>query len=286
MAKTTKTSKFIHDDFGKSYLDGLLSPLGTVKVNFPFPAQTRAADVWFVPGDSTAEPHRSASDQRLALGLLGRLTVQPCLLEPFRNPVPVSEIRNCLSKLFLRISAEERSAKRKKLSIPEDGLPKLWILTPTASQPIRDSFGAVEAEPGVYLLPDANRTGLVVLNHLPKTRDTLWLRVLSRGRVQKTALKELAALPMNDPLRRDVGELLANYRTVLENRKKRTEEEEELIMNLAPEYLQKQQDWKQEGVQEVALNCLRKGMAIDLIAELTGLSPEAIQKLSQSLQTN
>jgi undecaprenyl pyrophosphate synthase len=110
--------------------------------------------------------------------------------------------------------------------------------------------------------------------------------VLSRGRVQKTALKELAALPINDPLRQDVGELLANYRTVLENRKKRTEEEEELIMNLAPEYLQKQQDWKQEGVQEVALNCLRKGMVIDLIAELTGLSPEAIQKLSQSLQTN
>jgi len=59
MAKTAKTSKFVHDDFGKSYLDGLLSPLGTVKVNFPFPAQTRAADVWFVPGDSTAEPHRS-----------------------------------------------------------------------------------------------------------------------------------------------------------------------------------------------------------------------------------
>ena len=287
MAKTAKMSKFVHDDFGKSYLDGLLSPLGTVKVNFPFPAQTRAADVWFVPGDSTAEPHRSASDQRLALGLLGRLTVQPCLLEPFRNPVPVSEIRNCLSKLFLRISAEERSAKRKKRSIPEDGLPKLWILTPTASERIRESFGAVEAEPGVYLLPDANRTGLVVLNHLPKTRDTLWLRVLSRGRVQKTALKELAALPINDPLRRDVGELLANYRTVLENRKKRTEEEEELIMNLAPEYLQKQQDWKQEGLQEglqiTAINCLREGMAIDLIARLTGLSPEAIQKLSQSL---
>ena len=79
-----KTAKFIHDDFSKSYLDGLLSPLGTVKVNFPFPAQTRAADVWFVPGDSTAEPHRSASNQRLALGLLGRLTVQPCLLERMR----------------------------------------------------------------------------------------------------------------------------------------------------------------------------------------------------------
>jgi hypothetical protein len=288
MVKNAKTSKFVHDDFCKSYLDGLLSPLGTVKVNFPFPAQTRAADVWFVPGDLPAE------DQRLALGLLGRLTLQPCLLEPFRNPVPISEIRNCLSKLFQRISAEERAAKRKKRSIPEDGLPRLWILTPTASQRIRDSFGAVETELGIYLLPDANRTGLVVLNHLPKTRDTLWLRVLSRGRVQKNALKELAALPVNDPLRRDVGELLANYRTVLENRKKRTEEEEELLMNLAPEYLQKQQDWKQEGLleglqqerQTIALNCLQEGMAIDLIVRLTGLSPEAIQKLSQTLQEN
>ena len=57
-------------------------------------------------------------------------------------------------------------------------------------------------------------------------------------------------------------------------------------MNLAPEYLQKQQDWKQEGVQEVALNCLREGIAIDLIVRLTGLSPEAIQKLSQTLQAN
>ena len=105
--------------------------------------------------------------------------------------MPVSEIRNCLSKLFLRISAEERAAKRKKRSIPEDGLPKLWILTPTASQQIRDSFGAVETEPGIYLLPDANRTGLVVLNHLPKTRDTLWLRLLSAIRSCLKWLKSL-----------------------------------------------------------------------------------------------
>jgi predicted transposase YdaD len=61
-------------------------------------------------------------------------------------------------------------------------------------------------------------------------------------------------------------------------------------MNLAPEYLQKQQDWKQEGVQEglqtMAINCLREGMAIDLIVRLTGLSPESIQKLSQTIQEN
>jgi hypothetical protein len=77
---------------------------------------------------------------------------------------------------------------------------------------------------------------------------------------------------------------------MLENRKKRTEEEEELMMNLSPEYLQKQQDWKQEGLQEglqiTAINCLREGMEIDLIVRLTGLSPEAVQQLSQSLQTN
>jgi predicted transposase/invertase (TIGR01784 family) len=42
----------------------------------------------------------------------------------------------------------------------------------------------------------------------------------------------------------------------------------------------------QEGVQTIALNCLREGMAIDLIARLTGLSPEEIQKLSHDLQTD
>jgi predicted transposase/invertase (TIGR01784 family) len=42
----------------------------------------------------------------------------------------------------------------------------------------------------------------------------------------------------------------------------------------------------QEGVQTIALNCLREGMAIDLIVRVTGLSPESIQKLSQTIQEN
>ncbi len=72
-------TRFIHDQFAKDYLEELLSSLGV--------------DVWFSPQILDNNP-------RELLGLLGKMAINPCLFEPFRNPVTATEIRTCLLKLL------------------------------------------------------------------------------------------------------------------------------------------------------------------------------------------
>ena len=126
------------------------------------------------------------------------------VIEPFRNSVSVPQIRACMSKLYDLHADLYREAKRAKQLEPKDEqLPILWILTPTLSAKILESLGAkpdvdIWGE-GVYLLPAALRTGIIVLHQLPQTPATLWFRLLGKGKVQTTAIAEVAALPLTDP---------------------------------------------------------------------------------------
>lgn len=71
----------------------------------------------------------------------------------------------------------------------EEKLPKLWIITPTVSESIIRGFRGILDEEnwgsGVYFLADHLRTAIVAIHQLPRTEETLWLRLLGRGRVQE-----------------------------------------------------------------------------------------------------
>ncbi|MEB3826834.1 hypothetical protein LKK83_04975, partial [Phormidium sp. CCY1219] len=123
----------------------------------------------------------------------------PAIFEPFRNPATADEIRDCLLKLLLIRAELQREANRNRTRISDASLPKLWIITPTASEDRLAGFGAtldLDAWPmGIYVLSPQLRTFVVVVHQLPRTIDTLWLRVLGRGRVQAEAIAELDRLP-------------------------------------------------------------------------------------------
>ncbi len=274
-------SQFPHDDFAKAYLIELLKHIGTVNANAPFKSETRTADLWL-----ELDPQLAA--QRSQLGLLGELLTGNALIEVFRNPATPIEIRACQGKLCSREWELLRQAKRNDISLAEAELPYLWLLMPTASQAIRQGFGLVPTTvPGVYQFPSLQRIGVVVIHQLPKTPDTLWLRVLGRAGEQQSAIAEFTQQPAVSPLHASIEELLADYRAGLEAQRSLTSEEEELVMNLSAAYLKKQQEWKQEGAQakqqEIAVNLLRAGIAMDTIAQVTGLSLEQIHHLRESL---
>ncbi|MCU0551738.1 MAG: hypothetical protein MUC48_20540 [Leptolyngbya sp. Prado105] len=236
-----------HDHFAKAYLEELLSPIGQVAPNIPIKAETRYADIWFVP--------ESVEDsERAYLGLLGKLTTTPCLIEPFRNPADEDQILDCVGKLISLRRELLRKANREKRAIPPEFMPRLWILVPSASVELRREFAATRRKrtwgTGIYHHPNAYRTGLIVLHQLPQTSDTLWLRILSRGRSQKKAIQEFNALSDEHPMKEIVLELLTDWRTMIELRQKLTEDEEELIVNLSPIYQQRRQEWREEGRQE------------------------------------
>ncbi len=129
-----------YDQFSKQFLQELLSPLGQVEVNKEITDEVRQVDVLFSQA-------ATSSQQVESLGLLGRIATNTStvLLEPFRNQPSKTEVRNCLLKLLYAIANSQREAKREKTSLPEANLGWLWILAPSASDNLLNSFAAVKS---------------------------------------------------------------------------------------------------------------------------------------------
>ncbi|NJK73571.1 MAG: flagellar assembly protein H [Richelia sp. CSU_2_1] len=240
-------TRFIHDQFAKDYLAELLSPLGVVNPNRGVNSEVREVDVYFIPSTVT-------QDYVEMLGILGKMTATTALFEPFRNPMTVSDFRSCLSKL-LDIPAElERQARRDNTRCEEADLPKLWILTPTASETILNGLKASPDEQnwikGIYFLGEYLRTAIVVIHQLPEIPETLWLRILGRGRVQERAIVQLSNLSIDSPVRAIALELLYRLQSNLAANQEQQLEDRELVMTIAPLFQQQLEAAKQEGKQE------------------------------------
>jgi DNA-binding transcriptional ArsR family regulator len=239
-------TKFPYDKFAKDYLQELLSPLGIVETSRDVAGEVREIDVYFAPS-----PQPQIDKQ--TLGLLGRFTDTPALFEPFRNAVKRSEVRSCMSKLFDVFAGLERRAKSDKIRLEEDSLPRLWILSPTASESFLAGFGAILDSQnwgnGVYFLNSYLRTSIVAIHQLPVAQETLWLRLLGKGKVQQQAIEEVQALAVNNPLRAKAIDLLLNLKTTLEFNQNLDVEDRNLIMQLSPLYEQRLAEATQLGRQ-------------------------------------
>ncbi|MFB2839789.1 hypothetical protein [Floridanema evergladense] len=237
---------FPYDQFAKDYLKELLSPLGEVETSRSIGSEVREIDVLFTPRGEVAPPTE--------LGLLGRLATTAAIFEPYRNAINLGDVRSCIDKLLDVFAFLERQARRNNTPVEERELPFLWIISPTASEALLTGFGAkLELHnwgSGVYVLPTHWKTGIVVIHQLPKTEETLWLRLLGKGRVQQQAINELAKLPENDPWRVVVLELLSNLKTILEVSQNLAPEEQDLIMQLSPLYEQRLAEATQQGIEQ------------------------------------
>ncbi len=235
---------FPYDSFAKDYFKELLSPLGSVETSKDVAGEIREIDVYFAPN---ANPQID----KTTLGLLGRFAETKVLIEPYRNAVTKSEVRSCTTKLFDTCARFEREAKRNNTRIDEDSLPRLWILSPTASKDFLEGFGGELDEAkwgsGIYFFDESWRGAVVVIHQLPVTLDTLWLRLLGKGRVQQRAIEEVQSLDINNPLRSKAIDLLANLKTTLELNQSLDVEDRELVMQLSPIYEQRLAEATQQG---------------------------------------
>jgi hypothetical protein len=97
--------------------------------------------------------------------------------------------------------------------------------------------------------------GMVVIHQLPEVEETLWLRMLGRGRVQERAISQLAALPVNDPLRVNilqwVYELQAQLQARLQERQEELDpEDRKLIMTVGTLFREQLDAAKREGIEQ------------------------------------
>jgi hypothetical protein len=244
-------TRFIHDQFAKQYLTELLTPYGQVETSKDITAEVRQIDLLFIPDPQPAQNLEK-------LGLLGKMATNYAIFEPFRNPVSKSEIRSCIGKLFDVHADLERQAKRNETRINETELPQLWIFTPTASVDILESFNGTLDETnwgkGIYFLSAGLKTVVVVIHQLLSTPETLFLRVLGRGKVQRQAVEELEALANNSPFLGDIIELVHNLIAVLSARQRQEhdidQDDQELIMKLSQMYQQQLEEIKKQERQE------------------------------------
>ncbi|MCZ8242071.1 MAG: DUF4351 domain-containing protein [Microcystis sp. LE19-131.1A] len=253
----------------KDYLETFLSSSGDVKTSLDVTAKTQEIDVYFRPTSPEMPPE---------LGLLGRLAQTPCLLEPYRNPVTIDGIIACLSKLFTVREQLQREAHRNQQPLLAENIPRLWIITPTASQRIITAFSALNHPDwgeGIYFLPPALTTAIIVLHQLPETPETLWLRLLGRGGTRSRAIDELEALSPSHPFKSASLKLLYNLSRNLQALPKRTQEERKFIMRLAPLYEQDREKAIQQGeaigLQKGRIEGIQQGEAIGLQKEASKL---------------
>jgi hypothetical protein len=288
-------TRFPHDEFAKGFLESLLSPFGEVQTSFKISSEVREVDVYFQP-DTSIQPIPE-------LGLLGKIAKTNFVLEPFRNPPTIFQIRACMGKLFDLHANLIREAKRIKQPEPTNAdLPMLWILAPTLSKPILAEYSATlttEFSPtGVYLFSPGFKTGIIVIHQLPETPETLWFRLLGKKTVQSNAIAEVAALAPNHPCRQDALSWLGNLKVILEARESREPEEEDLMMQLSPLFLEKLQaaeqqgkvDGRQEGKTEegqaLILRQLKRrvgNISVDIETQIKTLALAQLEELGEAL---
>jgi Domain of unknown function (DUF4351) len=267
-------AKNVFDQFSKQFLEEILSPLGAVESSHEVSGETQLVDVYFVPNP---EPTVITP----TLGILDRIVQTPCLLEPFRKQPTPNEIRSCLLKLFQVHGDYHRQARREEDPLPEAQLPYLWILASSASTTLLEHFGAsthADWGEGVYFLHPGLRSAIISINRLPINSDTLWLRLLGKGKTQQQAINEVIAFDDRDPRRSSILKLLANWKISIEITGQ-VSEEQELMMALSQAYLEWEQQTEQRGI-EKGLQQGEQSLILRLLTRRIGeVTPAMLQKI-------
>jgi hypothetical protein len=276
-----KMTQTPHDQLAKQYLEEFLAPFGRIERQYEVPGEAKYVDVWFIPEDAVVE---ARSDN---LGLLGRMTEGMCLLEPYRNAPSRTEVRISIMKLLWVQDDEQRKAKQAGNTLPEADLPKLWILAATLSEPlVEDASGIIKAEwgAGIYFMADLLKVGIIAIDELPETEDTLWLRILGRGKTQERAIREVLALPAGQDRRERILGLLASWKVRMDMSELIEYFSQEETMALTDVLIERDKQKEIQVKETIALNLLRRQTALADVAEITGLSIEQVQQLQTQNQ--
>ena len=279
-------SQFPHDRLNKNIFELCLENFGEVKIQRSVQSETKFIDIYFtsqIPIPESAQ--LGLLSQCVGDGL--RLTIghRPVAFEPYRNPVDIDDIQSCLIKI-LEVQQELNRDKEQS----EISQAFMWIITPTIAAHKLEKFHAVSDETtwgsGIYLLPEVLQTGIIVVHQLPTIPETLWFRLMGKGKVQQTAMSEIAALPINHPYRSNALDLLLSYKVELEARQTTEPEERALIMQLSPLLLERISASELKGHQELLLRLLRKkigGLSIELETQVRNLSLVQTETLGEAL---
>jgi hypothetical protein len=188
------------DALVKLGLQTLLGPFVRVETQHEVQPPAQFVDV-FVATSST-----DPALMERTLGALGVMACALCLLEAFSRPVPLAEARECQRKQLtlhhaLELKAAEIQAKgQPPMEVP---LPVLWMLSWGRPTTLLAAWGMTPAPgwpAGFYRAAEGLAAWVVVLGELPRTRETLPLRLFGDERTRRGLPQEIASLEPADPM--------------------------------------------------------------------------------------
>ena len=117
---------------------------------------------------------------------------------------------------------------------------------------------------------------------------------MGKGKVQQMAMAEVAALPVEHSYRKSLLNLLVSYRMELAAKQDTEPDEQELVMQLSPLYLEQLEAAHLDGEQLGELNGRRdlvlrqldrqvRGMPVDVESRVRSLSTEQLDFLGEAL---
>jgi hypothetical protein len=190
------------DQFVKRLARKGLSPAGRVETEAEVTPDALRIDVWFVPYADRA--HRRVL---VPLGLLGRMARTSCTLEPYHRTPSGEQVADCIAKhrFFCRELARRT---------PPSPLPMQWILCAGRPSGALAGFRFLRSRQsaGIHDGPTLARTKIVVISELPRTRDTLLVRLMGAGETLHRAIADTWALPSDAPERRLALPILVRLR--------------------------------------------------------------------------
>ncbi len=128
------------------------------------------------------------------------------------------------------------------------------MISPGPPETVIQLYGCVPLRPGLYEAVAGLRMRIVVLAELPRTRDTLLLRMLGAGRLFEEALDDLAALPFDAWEASVVGPLVNHFR--LASRGKPGMKEDDVSAQVRAWVENFKRTLHEEGRTEEAARCL------------------------------
>jgi hypothetical protein len=268
------------DRFNKCLFQELLSPFGQVIPNMAVLGGERMIDVFFAP-------HPGVILDIDELGQLALMGQQPALFEPFRSALTDDDVQTCLMKLYMVYA----DLGRENPTIPVTEQPYLWIVAAEVSDRLLLDFGG-HHDPalgeGFYRLVKGLNAAIVAVDELPVTPETMWLRLLGKGRTQEDAIEDLLLLPESDSKRMTALNLLVSWRINIGVSELFEREEESILMALSQTYLEWEKQTERRGMEielqrgTERLNAERRSTIVNLMqlrygsidAELEAVIPQ------------
>ncbi len=283
------------DNFSKAYTTALYQTKGEVKTNIQVNNdENLEIDLMFV-----AHPQNSAwADEDL--GLFDQLMrVHPTIcVEHYSGYLNADHIIRYVTRMDLYVSEEQKAAKKRSERLRPEQRPFTWMLATACGEKMLRSAGAKldpNLGPGIYRIPAVFRMGIVEIQALPETPETLWLRGLGKKEILTKAFDNIRSLPETKRERNDiVGVCIRHFKYLTEKLSTGLSNEEAEFMKTMQEIetiyrtemSQARREGQQKGQSTLVLRLLNRqvgNLSIDLQTQVQALPLDQLGLLGEDL---